>query len=123
MNIALWITASLLALAFAAAGFMKLTTPAGKLMDQMRWVTPGRLRAVRVLGALEILGAIGLILPLATGVAPILTPIAASGLAITQMGAIPLHLSLGEKPQVPVNSLLLVLALFVAVGRFAGWGA
>jgi uncharacterized membrane protein len=123
MNIALWIAASLLALAFAAAGFMKVTTPAAKMMEQMRWVTPGRLRAVRLLGALEILGAIGLILPLATGVAPILTPIAAAGLAITQMGAIPLHLRLGEKPQVPVNSLLLVLALFVAVGRFAGWGA
>ncbi|KRC37634.1 DoxX family protein [Oerskovia sp. Root22] len=123
MNVALWIAAGLLAVAFAGAGFMKLTTPAGKLMEQMRWVTPERLTAVRVLGALELLGAIGLILPLVTGIAPILTPIAATGLAITQIGAIPLHVRLGEKQSVPVNALLLLLAVFVAVGRFAGWGA
>lgn len=123
MNIALWIAAGLLAVAFAGAGFMKLTTPADKLMEKMRWVTPGRLAATRALGALELLGAIGLILPVLTGIAPILTPIAAAGLAITQIGAIPLHVRLGEKQSVPVNTVLLLLAVFVAVGRFAGWGA
>lgn len=123
MNIALWIAAGLLAVAFAGAGVMKLTTPVDKLMEKMRWVTPGRLAAVRTLGALELLGAIALILPIATGIAPILTPIAAVGLAITQIGAIPLHVRLGEKQSVPVNTVLLLLAVFVAVGRFAGWGA
>ncbi|GAA1713071.1 DoxX family protein [Isoptericola hypogeus] len=120
MNVALWIASGLLAVMFLAAGLMKATKPVDALSKQMRWVTPERIAAVRTLAWLEVLGAVGLILPWATGVAPVLTPVAAVGLALTQVGAIPLHMRLGEAKSVPVNVVLLALAVFVAVGRFAG---
>ena len=65
------------------------------------------------------LGAIGLILPQATGIAPILTPIAALGLVAVQVGAITVHVRRKETKVLPVNIVLLLLALFVAIGRFA----
>ncbi|MFE7406000.1 DoxX family protein [Isoptericola sp. NPDC057559] len=119
MNIALWIASGLLAAVFLMAGLGKALRPIPALQEQMRWVTPERVTAVRTLAWLEVLGAVGVILPWATGVAPVLTPVAAVGLAITQVGAIPLHVRLGEGKSLPVNVVLLTLAVFVAVGRFA----
>ncbi|MCM3534845.1 DoxX family protein [Cellulosimicrobium funkei] len=119
MNVALWIASGLLALAFLGAGLMKALRPIPVLQEQMRWVTPERAAGVRVIGWLEVAGAVGVILPWALGVAPVLTPVAAVGLALTQVGAIPLHLHLGEAKAVPANVVLLALAVLVAVGRFA----
>jgi hypothetical protein len=76
---------------------------------------------IKLIGAVEILGAIGLILPVLLNVAPILTPIAATGLAIIQVGAIIVHLRRHDDPKgLPVNVILLLAAVFVAVARFAG---
>jgi hypothetical protein len=72
------------------------------------------------IGAVEILGAIGLILPQALDIAPVLTPLAATGLAVIQVGAIIVHGRRKETKALPMNVVLLVLAAFVAVGRFAG---
>ena len=76
--------------------------------------------AVKALGAVEILGALGMILPDATGIAPILTPIAAVGLVVVQIGALRVHLTRHERQPLPVNVILLLLAAFVAIVRFAG---
>ena len=65
-----------------------------------------------------VLGAIGLIVPEATGIAPILTPIAALGLVAIQVGAIITHVRRKEAQVLPVNIVLLLMALFVAIGRF-----
>ena len=119
MNVALWIASGLLAAAFLGAGLMKALRPIPVLQEQMRWVTPERTAGVRAIGWLEVAGAVGVILPWALGVVPVLTPIAAVGLALTQVGAIPLHARLGEARAVPANVVLLALAVFVAVGRFA----
>ncbi|SRR5258708_5559076 len=118
MNIALWIVQVLLALAFLMAGFMKVSQPVEKLQQRMSWtkhVAPG---IIRLVGALEILGAIGLILPVATRILPWLTPVAAIGLVLTMIGAIIVHLRLKEARQVSAPLVLLLLSLFIALGYF-----
>ena len=79
MNIALWIAQILLALAFGAAGITKVMQPIEKLVTNMGWVKDVAPRTVRLIGILEMLGAIGLILPAVTGIWPWLTPVAAAG--------------------------------------------
>ncbi len=118
MNIALWIVQILLALAFAMAGIMKVTQPIDRLETRMEWVKDVGPRGVPLIGSLEILGAIGLILPAVTGILPWLTPVAAAGLALTMVGAMITHGRRGEYSGIGVNLVLLVLALFVVYGRF-----
>lgn len=118
MNIVLWIVAGVLALAFLAAGLMKVSQPKEKLAASMGWVDDFSPGTVKFIGTMEILGAIGLILPAATGIAPVLTPLAATGLAITMVLAAIVHGRRGEPQMILVNAVLLVLALFVAIMRF-----
>ena len=119
MNIVLWVIAGLLAAAFAGAGAMKLTQPKPKLAASgMAWTEDFSDGQVKGIGAVEVLGALGLILPAALGIAEILTPLAAAGLALTMVGAAITHLRRGEGSMVPVNVLLGGLAVFVAVMRF-----
>ena len=121
MNIALWVVQALLALVFVMSGFMKLTQPIERLKTHMKWVelfssTPA---LVRVVGLLEILGAIGLILPEAVRIQPWLTPAAALGLVLTMIFAVLIHLRLGEGNRLAIPLILLLLALVIVVGRFA----
>jgi uncharacterized membrane protein YphA (DoxX/SURF4 family) len=120
MNIVLWVVQILLALAFLMAGIMKSTQPIVKLAVRMAWVKamkPPQL--VRLIGILEILAAIGLILPAVTGILPWLTPVAAIGLVLTMIGAMIVHARIGEGSRIAPNIVLLLLAAFVVVGRFA----
>jgi uncharacterized membrane protein YphA (DoxX/SURF4 family) len=118
MNTALWIVQGLLAVAFLMAGLMKATQPKKKLAENMAWVNDFSASQVRAIGIVEILGAIGLILPAATGILPILTPVAAVGLVVTMLGAAATHVRRGEIQMIVVNMVLLLLAVFVAYGRF-----
>ena len=119
MNITLWIIAGLLAAAFAAAGAMKLAQPKAKLAESgMAWTEDFSEGQVKGIGAVEVLGAIGLILPAALGIGEILTPLAAAGLALTMVGATVVHARRGEKSSIPVTLVLGALAAFVAVMRF-----
>jgi uncharacterized membrane protein YphA (DoxX/SURF4 family) len=119
MNVALWIAAGLLAAAFLAAGLMKATQPKEKLAANMAWVEDFSAGQVRAIGAVEVLGAIGLILPAVTMIAPVLVPLAATGLAITMVLAFVMHARRGEaKSSLPANLILFALAVFVAWGRF-----
>jgi uncharacterized membrane protein len=119
MNVALWIVAGLLALAFLAAGLMKLSTPKEKLAERMAWVNDYSAGQVKAIGAVEVLGAIGLILPAVTGIAPVLVPLAAAGLAIVMVLAAIMHLRRGDGAAAVVpNIVLFALAVFVAWGRF-----
>jgi uncharacterized membrane protein YphA (DoxX/SURF4 family) len=119
MNIALWIVQALLAVAFGMAGIMKLTQPKEKLAVQMGWVEEFAPTTVKGIGLLEVLGAIGLILPHLTGILPWLTPLAAVGLVLTMLGAIVTHFRRHEHQMMVVNVVLLALAAVVAYGRFA----
>lgn len=118
MNTALWIVQILLALAFGMAGIMKLTQPRERLSKNMGWVNDFSQNNVRLIGLAEALAALGLILPSLTGILPILTPIAALGLVLVMIGAIITHLRRKEYPLIVANLVLLVLAAFVAYGRF-----
>jgi uncharacterized membrane protein YphA (DoxX/SURF4 family) len=119
MNIALWIVATLLAAAFAAAGAMKLTQPAEKLAASgMAWTADFSPALVKLIGLLEILAALGLILPAALGIVSILAPLAALGLALLMLGAIGTHVRRREGQAIGINVVLLLLAVFVVWGRF-----
>ena len=119
MNIALWIVQALLAVAFGMAGIMKLTQPKEKLAAQMGWVEDFAPTTVKGISLLEVVGAIGLILPRLTGIFPWLTAVAAVGLVLTMLGAIVTHFRRHENPMIVANVVLLALAAFVAYGRFA----
>ena len=118
MSIALWVVQVLLAVVFLGAGGTKLSQPKEKLAKNMAFVEDYSQGTVRLIGALEVLGAIGLVLPALTGVLPWLTPLAALGLVATMVGAILTHLRRNENSAIAVPVVLLVLAAFVAYGRF-----
>ena len=119
MNVTLWIIASVLAVAFLLAGLMKLAQPKEKLAASgMAWTGDFSDGAVKAIGAVEVLGALGLILPAALGIAPVLTPLAATGLALTMLGAAVVHARRKENQMIGANVVLLVLAAVVAWGRF-----
>jgi len=117
MNIALWVIQGLLAIAYLAAGGMKATRPIESLGKSLDWVLKVPSGLVRFIGIVEILGALGLVLPMLTGIAPGLTVAAAVGLVLVQICAAIFHLTRNEASRVPINVVFLVLALFVAYGR------
>jgi uncharacterized membrane protein YphA (DoxX/SURF4 family) len=121
MNVVLWIIAGLLALAFLGAGLTKLVQPKEKLAATMGWVDDFSPGTVKLIGALEVLAAIGLVLPAALDVVPVLVPLAAVGLVALMVGAAITHARCGETPMIAVNVVLLVLAVVVAWGRLGPW--
>ena len=121
MKVFLWIVAAVLAAAFVLAGLMKATQPKDKLEPRLPWVEDFSAGTVRLIGVAELLGGLGLILPAATGIAPILTPIAATCLAVVMVLAAITHIRRKEPSGVAVNAVLFLLAAFVAWGRFGPW--
>ena len=118
MNIVIWIVQGLLAAMFLMAGIMKSTQPKEKLSKNMPWVNDVSASNVKLIGISQILAAIGLVLPQVTGILPWLTPLAAIGLVLTMIGAIILHVKRNENSSIGINIVLLLLAAFVAYGRF-----
>ena len=118
MNIILWIIAGLLALAFLGAGLMKLSQPKEKLEPRMAYMKDLSAGTVKTIGALEVLAAIGLILPAALGIVPVLVPLAATGLVLLMIGAGITHARRKEPQMIIGNAVLLILAAVVAWGRF-----
>lgn len=117
LHIVLWVVQALLAAAFAMAGFMKVTAPVEQLVQSgMSFINSYGPGMVRFIGISELLGAIGLILPAALRIKPVLTPLAAVGIAIIMVLACGYHISQGEPFVAPV--VLLALAIFVVWGRF-----
>ena len=109
MHIAYWITAGVLALFYLYGGGIKLIQSREQLLPMMAWVDTTPMRAVRVIGAVEVLGAIGLILPPLTGIAPWLALAAAIGFVLLQILATRVHLRRGDR-QIALNLALLALA-------------
>ena len=124
MNVAVWVVSGILAAVYVIAGVVKLALPKGKLVENPNMAFAEGLSQglIRVIGAAEVAGGLGLILPWVTGVAPFLTPVAAVGLALLQVGATIFHGLRREFKQWPINFLLLVLAAFVAYERFTRVG-
>jgi uncharacterized membrane protein YphA (DoxX/SURF4 family) len=119
MNMALWIVAIVLAVAFAGSGLMKLAVPKDKLVTNGQgWAQDFTPANIRLIGVAELLGAAGLILPAVTHIAPVVVPLAAVGLVFVMAGAVVVHARRNEPMNIAVNVALLALALFVAWGRF-----
>jgi hypothetical protein len=124
MNIALWALQIILALIILGAGVTKLKDDR---LTYARTRPPNTSYAedlgdglYRTIGVAEVLAAIGLVLPWATGIAPWLTPLAAAGIVVLMAGAIVTHARRGERHPIAINVVLLVTALAVALGRWLG---
>jgi putative oxidoreductase len=116
LRIGLWVVQVLLALVFAMSGGMKLAVPYEELLKQGPWVRNVPEGLVKFIGVAEVSGALGVILPAATRIKPLLTPLAAAGFVVIMVLASGLHVSLGQPPILQV--ILGGLAAFVAWGRF-----
>jgi len=118
MSVALWIAAGLLAAVNLTFGAVKLVMSRAALTQNMAWVEHFSDVSVRGIGTLEVLAAVGLILPGVLHVAPILVPVAATGIVVLQIGALITNVRYDEVNRIPINVVLIALSLFVAVGRF-----
>ena len=119
-SIGIWVAQVALAILYLMAGGMKLVQPIDALVG-MGMAYAGALPEafIRFVAFMEILGAIGLLLPAATRILPWLTPLAAVGLSFVQLSAIVLHAMRGETAMtLPVNLVLLALSLFILWGRW-----
>ena len=110
MEIAYWIVAGLLAAFYLYAGGKKLAQSQEQLAPMMGWVDTIPMGAVRLIGAVEVLGAAGLVLPPLTGIGPWLALVAALGFLVLQVLATGLHLSRGEARLTGLNVVLIVWA-------------
>ncbi|MGW6057260.1 DoxX family protein [Streptomyces sp. NPDC055189] len=109
MTIAYWILAGLLSLFYLYGGGVKLVRSRERLRPMMAWVDSTPMPAVRAIGLIEVLGAIGLVLPPLTGIAPWLALVAAVGFVVLQIGATRVHLRLGDR-RIALNITLLLAA-------------
>ncbi|BDV31454.1 DoxX family protein [Microbacterium terricola] len=117
MLIALWIVNALLALAMIAAGSMKALRPQPQLLAAgMAWTEDYAPANIKAIGVAEVIGGLGLVLPLATGILPILTPIAAVCLAVLMAGAVVVHIRRNE-----AFAPSLVLGLLAVVSAALGF--
>jgi len=116
-NIGLWIAQILMAGLFGMAGITKLTTPIPELAEMLPWVTEAPEMLVRFIGLAEVLGALGLILPIALRIQPKLTNFAAMGLAIVMILAAGFHAYRGEFEALPFNIIILGILLLINWGR------
>jgi hypothetical protein len=116
MNIALWVAQGFAALVFLVTGALKVVTPKERLAEKMNWAAswpPGR---IKLLGLAEVAGALGLVLPAALHVAPVLVPIAAVCLALLMLGAAQTHRRLQES--FAPTLVLVLVCVAIAAGRF-----
>lgn len=118
MHITLWVVQVLLAAIFLMSGFMKASTPIEKLSAMVPWTSDVPLALVRFIGTVEVLGGLGLLLPSLLRIKPTLTVLAAAGLATIMLLAIPFHISRGEASVIGMNGLFMLIALFIAWGRW-----
>lgn len=118
MNVFLWIVQALLAAMFGFAGVLKSTQPKDKLVGPLPWTADFSRNTLRFIGTMEFAAALGLILPAATGIAAVLTPLAATGLVVVMVLASITHARRKEPSGIALNALLLILSALVAWGRF-----
>ena len=116
MNVTLWIVQILLAALFLFAGGVKLVTPIEEMLKQMPLPLPGWF--LRFTGVIEVVGAIGLIVPWLTGIGPGLTPLAAAGLVIVMIGAVIFTILAGDIAMALMPLVVGLLCAFVAYGRW-----
>ena len=120
MNVVIWVVTVVLAVAFIAVGGMKLARSKAALQQdpRMGWTEDFSELQIKGIGALELIGGVGLVLPPIVGTAVWLVPVAAAGLFLVMCGAVVTHARRTESQAIPVPAVLGVLALLVAILRF-----
>ena len=118
LNIFLWIAQVLLAATLIWGGYMKLFTPTVKLSAMWPWVAQIPTALLMFTGIVDLLGGIGLILPWLMKIKPKLTPIAAVGVVVLMLCACVFHVSRGEASVIGANIVFMLMAAFIAWGRF-----
>ena len=122
LNVGAWIAQGMLAAMFGMPGMMKSTRPMEVLAERMSFVADYRPSTILLIGVLEVAGALGMILPIVTGILPWLTPVAAIGFAVIQILAVPVHMKRNELKYLPMNTILLAMSVFVVWGRWDLFG-
>lgn len=117
LQITLWVLQILLGGMFIMAGFMKSFQPLADLAKMLPWVADSSAGLVRFIGVSELLGGIGLILPMALRIKPRLTFWASLGLLVVMVLAAAFHISRGEYGAIGMNLILAACLAFVAWGR------
>jgi len=118
MDTFVWVLQIALALFFLVPAIMKLKTPKAQLVQQGQLGPGDSATPIRVLGAVEGLGSIGIILPLLLNILPVLTPVAATGFCIVMIGSTVVHYRKGEYKILPLLVVVFAAAAFVAWSRF-----
>lgn len=118
MNIVLWVIAALVAAGFLFSGVFKLVLPHDKYVAAQPWAADAPPWGPTAIGVLEVFGAVGVVVPAAVDVAPVLVPLAATGLALVMVGAVVMHLRRREFAALAPSGVLLILAAVLAWGRF-----
>jgi hypothetical protein len=118
MNLIIWIIQSGLAFMFGMAGIIKLSMPKSKVEDRIEWAKDYSAPSIMFIGTLELLGALGLILPMMLNILPVIAPIAASALVLLMLFAMLTHIRRKEYKEIRINVLLLFISLFIALIRF-----
>ena len=118
-NVGLWIAQGVLVAVFGFSAVVKGTQPKPRVLELgMTGVVNIPVRLMRFTALCEVFGVIGLVLPYATGIAPVLTPAAAIGLSVIMIAAAVIHLRLHEPWTAGGNVILLALCVLVAIGRW-----
>lgn len=122
MNTLLWTLQVLLAIIFAASGLAKISLPKEQLIAiGQTGVALFPEPLIRFTAACELLGALAMLLPRPLAIAPFLTPLAALGFAVIMVAAIIAHARLREPRNVALTTMILIVAVTVAVGTaFSG---
>jgi hypothetical protein len=115
LNTSLWIAQGLVAVVVALAGGVKLIVPREALASKMHWAASWPRWQIKLLGLAEVAGAAGLVVPQATGIAPLLTPVAGACLAVLMGGAVGTHVRLDEAPAAP--AIIGAVCIGIAAGR------
>jgi hypothetical protein len=120
MNLALWIVAGLMAVAFAVGGVSKLIIPKERIatLPGGKWVEGVSADFVKATGVIDLVAAAGLVLPAMLDIAPVLVPVAAVGVVLLMIGAAVVRLRFGSPKAIVGDAAYLALAAFVAWGRF-----
>lgn len=117
MNVALWVVQVLLGLFSLAAGWNHGLRPLADTIQSSPWAADLPVALVKFIGVAELAAGVGLVLPAATRILPILTPLAAVGLAVIMGLAIPFHIMRGEANVIALHVVVVALCVFVAWGR------
>ena len=117
LHVSLWLVQALLAAVFLLVGYTHAIAPIEVAVMRAPWAAALPVALIRLIGVAELTGGVGILLPAVTRILPVLTPLAAAGLAVIMTLAIPFHLVRGETGAIVINLVLGALAAFVAWGR------